>query len=108
MDGSPSPHLRETEHFELARGRVRIYSERWPLKYLISNHGICLGVDTKRRSFLFLAHRGGLLFRERPVGDTVVEDLDYEIPAIIRALRMSDPGSTEGRARSVPIHRPRR
>lgn len=77
---------RETEHFEAGPGRLRIYSERWPIKYLLSNEGLCLGVDTKRRSFLFLAHRHGVILRERPVGDTVVEDLDYEIPAIVRAL----------------------
>jgi hypothetical protein len=78
---------RETEHFELTRRRVQIYSERWPIKYLLSNHGVCLGLDTKRRSILFLAHRGGVILRTRPVGDTVVEDLDYEIPEIARALR---------------------
>jgi hypothetical protein len=78
---------RETEHFELTRRRVQIYSERWPIKYLLSNHGVCLGLDTKRRSILFLAHRGGVILRTRPVGDTVVEDLDYEIPEIVRALR---------------------
>lgn len=78
---------RATEHFELTRSRIRIYSERWPIKYLLSNHGMCLGVDTKRRSFLFLAFRGGIILRQRPVGDTVVEDLDYDILAIVRALR---------------------
>jgi hypothetical protein len=82
---------RETEHFEMTRRRVRIYSERWPIKYLVSNHGVCLGLDTKTRSFLFLAHRNGVLLRQRPVGDTVVEDLDYEIPAIVRALRGPEP-----------------
>jgi hypothetical protein len=86
---------RETEHFEVTRRRIRIYSERWPVKYLVSNHGLCLGLDTQRRSFLFLAHRKGVILQERPAGDTVVEDLDYEIPAIVRALRSSDPGTTE-------------
>jgi hypothetical protein len=87
---------RATEHFEVRRGRVRIYSERWPIKYLVSNHGICLGIDTKRRSFLFLAHRQGVILRQRPVGDTVVEELDYEIPAIVRALR--SPGAEPSEA----------
>jgi hypothetical protein len=85
MNGGAAPK-RETEHFEVRRGRLRVYSERWPIKYLVSNHGVCLGIDTKRQSFLFLAYRRGLLFRQRPVGDTVVEDLDYEIPEIVRAL----------------------
>jgi hypothetical protein len=89
-----SPRLRETEHFEVTRRRVRIYSERWPIKYLVSNHGVCLGLDTKRCSFLFLAHRGGVILRTRPVGDTVVEDLDYDIPAIVGALRAVNPKRT--------------
>jgi hypothetical protein len=87
--------LRETERFELTRRRVRIYSERWPVKYLLSNHGVCLGLDTKRRSILFLAHRGGVILRWRPVGDTVVEDLDYDIPAIVGALQRTEPAGTE-------------
>ncbi len=86
MDRYPTAP-REAERFEVTRRRVRVYSERWPIKYLVSNHGICLGVDTKRRSFLFLAHRGGLVIRQRPVGDTVVERLDYDIPRIVQALR---------------------
>jgi hypothetical protein len=65
---------------------VKFYSERLALKYLVSNHGICLGIDTKRQSFLLLVSRSGIWLRRRPVGDTVVEDLDYEIPAIVRAL----------------------
>jgi hypothetical protein len=83
---------RATEHFEISRTRIRVYSERWPIKYLVSNHGLCLGIDTKRRSFLFLAHRGGVILCQRPVGDAVVEDLDYEIPAILRALRAEKEG----------------
>ncbi len=65
---------------------MKIVSEYWPLKYLFSEYGVCLGVDTKRASYLFLLHRHGLLLRRRPVGDTIVEDLEYEIPAIARAL----------------------
>jgi hypothetical protein len=65
---------------------VKIYSERLPLKYLLSDHGLCLGVDLKRCSYLFLASRSGLLLQRRPVGDKVVENLDYEIPEIVRAL----------------------
>lgn len=67
-----------------------VYSERFPLKYLLSNHGVCFGIDTHRRSLLFLASRDGIFLRNRPVGDTVVEDLDYDIPAIVRALREED------------------
>ncbi len=65
---------------------MKVYSERLPLKYLISDHGVCLGVDLKRRSYLLLVHRGGWIFQRRPVGDTVVEDLGYEIPDIVHAL----------------------
>jgi hypothetical protein len=90
-----SIHPRQTEHFELARGRLRVYSERWPLKYLLTNDGLCLGIDTKRQSFLFLAYRGGLLVQKRPVGDTVVEDLDYDIPSVVRALQTPDSRGSE-------------
>ena len=66
---------------------MKILSERLPIKYLVSDHGICLGVDTVGCSFLFLLHRGGLVLERRPVGDRVVEDLDYHIPDIAIALR---------------------
>lgn len=66
---------------------MKIYSERLFLKYLFSNHGICFGVDMKHRSYLFLVSKAGVLFQRRPVGDKVVENLDYEIPAIVAALR---------------------
>jgi hypothetical protein len=66
---------------------MKIYSERLFLKYLFSNHGLCLGVDMKRASYLFLVSRAGVVFERRPVGDKVVENLDYEIPAIVEALR---------------------
>jgi hypothetical protein len=65
---------------------VKLYSERLPLKYLLSDHGLCLGVDMKRCSYLFLASRSGVVLQRRPVGDKVVENLDYEIPDIVRAL----------------------
>jgi hypothetical protein len=65
---------------------VKIYSERFAIKYLFSNSGVCLGVDTKRCSYLFIISRMGILFERRPVGDKVVENLNYEIPAIHRAL----------------------
>ncbi len=65
---------------------MKIYSERLPIKYLMSNHGICLGIDTKKASFLFLVSSCGIIMRRRPVGDTIVEDLDYEIPLIHTAL----------------------
>jgi len=65
---------------------VKIYSERLFLKYLFSNHGLCLGVDMRTRSYLFLVSRRGVVLQRRPVGDKVVENLDYEIPAIVQAL----------------------
>jgi hypothetical protein len=72
--------------------RVKIFSEYWPLKYLVSEHGMCLGVDTKRRSYLILLHHRGIMFRRRPAGDTIVEDLHYEIPAIVSALNRAAEG----------------
>jgi len=66
---------------------MKIYSERLFLKYLFSNHGLCFGVDMKQASYLFMVSRRGVVLQRRPVGDTVVEDLDYEIPAIEEALR---------------------
>ncbi len=66
---------------------MKVVSERWPLKYLFSEYGVCLGIDTKRCSYLFLLHHGGLVLQRRPVGDKVVENLHYEIPDIVRALR---------------------
>ncbi len=65
---------------------MRILSERLPIKYLLSDHGLCLGIDTVRCSFLFLLHRGGIVLQRRPVGDRIVEDLDYHIPDIAIAL----------------------
>jgi hypothetical protein len=65
---------------------MKIYSERFAIKYLFSCSGICLGVDTKRCSYLFIASRLGVLFQRRPVGDKVVENLNYEINAIHKAL----------------------
>ena len=35
---------------------MKVYSERFPIKYLFSNYGICLGVDTKKASYLFLTY----------------------------------------------------
>jgi hypothetical protein len=80
-----------------ADGAMKILSERLPIKYLFSDHGVCLGLDTVRCSYLFLLHRGGIVLRRRPVGDKVVENLNYEIPEIARAL------SSE---RDAALHRP--
>ncbi len=76
---------------------MKIYSERLFLKYLVSDHGLCLGVDMRDRSYLFLLSRTGLVLQRRPVGDKVVEDLDYEIPDIVRALA-SEPSPLELRS----------
>ncbi|MCI4325855.1 MAG: hypothetical protein L3K00_08280 [Thermoplasmata archaeon] len=65
---------------------MKLYSERLFLKYLVSNHGVCFGVDMKHSSYLFLVSKRGVVVQRRPVGDKVVENLDYEIPAIVRAL----------------------
>jgi len=61
---------------------LKIYSERFFLKYLFSDRGICLGVDLKDRSYLFLICTMGIVFSRRNRGDRVVEDLDYEIDRI--------------------------
>ncbi len=90
-DNGPPPH-RPTSRFEWSGRFLQVYSERWPIKYLVSNQGLCLGIDTKRHSFLFIASADGILARTRPVGDTVVETLDYDISRIVRALR-EGPGS---------------
>ncbi|MFZ0699052.1 MAG: hypothetical protein WAN74_02505 [Thermoplasmata archaeon] len=66
---------------------MKIYSERLVIKYLLSNHGLCLGLDTERCSYLFLISQAGTILMRRPVGDKVVENLDYEIPAILATLR---------------------
>lgn len=81
---------RETEKFVWSGRTLLVYSERLPIKYLLSNHGICLGIDTVRSSMMFLACRDGVFLRRRPVGDTVVEDLEYDIPRIVGALRDED------------------
>ena len=66
---------------------MKIYSERLPLKYLFSDKGICLGIDTKKASYLFLFSSTGLILKRRPVGDKVVENNKYDIPLIVRELR---------------------
>ena len=66
---------------------MKIYSERFPIKYLFSEKGICLGVDTKKRSFLFILSSFGIMIRKRPMGDKVVESLDYEIDRIYCAIK---------------------
>jgi len=93
----PPASPRETESFVWSGRTLRVYSEKLPIKYLLSNHGLCLGVDSHRRSILFLLGSGGLFFRFRPVGDTVVEDLDYDIPRIVHALREEDRGQVVNR-----------
>lgn len=90
---SDGPVRRPTSRFEWSGRFLQLYSERLPIKYLVSNQGVCLGIDTKRRSFLFIASAVGILARVRPVGDTVVETLDYDIGRIVRALR-EPPGPT--------------
>ena len=70
---------------------MKLYSERLIVKYLVSDHGLCLGLDTKRCSYLFLVSRRGVILQRRPVGDKVVESLDYEIPRIDAVLRSERP-----------------
>ena len=56
------------------------------MKYLFSDRGICLGVDTKRCSYLFLLCKQGILMKKRVVGDKIVETLNYEIDKIYNAI----------------------
>ena len=69
---------------------MKVYSERLLIKYLFSDTGLCLGVDTKKSSFLFLVSKQGIMLRRRPVGDRIVENLDYEIPEIHAALKSEE------------------
>ncbi|MCI4316911.1 MAG: hypothetical protein L3J96_00090 [Thermoplasmata archaeon] len=75
---------------------MKIYSERLFLKYLFSNHGVCFGIDMQRNSYLFLVSQRGVILRRRPVGDKVVENLNYEIPEIVAAIEAEGvPASSE-------------
>lgn len=65
---------------------MKLHSERLFLKYLVSDHGACFGADVNGASYLLLISSRGLVWQRRPAGDRVVEDLDFEIPAIARAL----------------------
>ncbi|MGA9839747.1 MAG: hypothetical protein WBF81_00030 [Thermoplasmata archaeon] len=71
---------------------MKIDSERRFLQYLFSDYGVSFGVDKKDRSYPFLESRAGIALERRPVGDKVVETLDYEIPEIVRT-RAGEPGS---------------
>lgn len=90
MKSDSASRPREAERFSWSGRNLIVYSERLPIKYLLSNHGLCLGFDSRRRSLLFLVSRSGLFLRFRPVGDTVVEDLGYDIPGIAEALKAED------------------
>lgn len=65
---------------------MRTYSDRFFLKYLLSDRGVCLGVELRDRSYLLIASRRGITFRRRPSGDRVVEHQGYDIPRILQAL----------------------
>lgn len=69
---------------------LKIYSEMFPIKYLFSDEGLCLGADTKKKSFLFIVCRKGVLLRKRPVGDKVVEDHGYNVNSIYDAIVMGE------------------
>ena len=71
---------------------MKIYSERFVLKYLFSDQGICLGVDLKEKSYLFLICTRGIIFRRRNKGDKVVENLNYEINSIYDSVVRSQEG----------------
>ena len=66
---------------------MKFYSDRFALKYLCSDRGLCLGVELKDRSYLLLVSSEGLLVRQRPAGERVVEDLDHDITRIVRFLQ---------------------
>ena len=71
---------------------MKFYSERFFIKYLIENSGICLGIDMKNNSYLFLVTKNGFMVKKRPAGDKIVENLNYDVGRVSLFLRNMDPG----------------
>lgn len=66
---------------------MKFYSEKFFIKYLIENRGICLGIDMKKKSYLFLVTKNGFILKERPAGDKIVENLNYEVEKVSQYLK---------------------
>ncbi len=72
---------------------MKFYSEKFFIKYLIENSGICLGIDMKNKSYLFLATKNGFMLKKRPAGDKIVENLNYDVGRVSLFLRNMHTGN---------------
>ena len=72
---------------------MKFYSEKFFIKYLIENSGICLGIDMKNKSYLFLATKNGVMLKKRPAGDKIVENLNYDVGRVSLFLRNMHTGN---------------
>ncbi|MHB1492721.1 MAG: hypothetical protein ACYCSG_05130 [Thermoplasmataceae archaeon] len=66
---------------------MKLYSEKFFIKYLLENNGLCIGIDMKTRSYLFLITQRGIMLKKRPAGDKIVENLNYEVIKVSDYLR---------------------
>ena len=74
---------------------MKFYSERFFIKYLIENSGICLGIDMKNNSYLFLVTKSGFMLKKRPAGDKIVENLNYDVGRVSLFLRNTETGNKQ-------------
>jgi hypothetical protein len=74
---------------------MKFYSEKFFLKYLIENSGICLGIDMKNNSYLFLVTKSGFMLKKRPAGDKIVENLNYDVGRVSLFLRNTETGNKQ-------------
>ncbi|MCL4348437.1 MAG: hypothetical protein M1159_04995 [Candidatus Thermoplasmatota archaeon] len=72
---------------------MKFYSEKFFIKYLIENNGICLGIDMKNNSYLFLVTKSGFMLKKRPAGDKIVENLNYDVGRVTLFLRNMETGN---------------
>ncbi len=72
---------------------MKFYSEKFFIKYLIENSGICLGIDMKNNSYLFLVTKSGFMLKKRPAGDKIVENLNYDVGRVSLFLRNTETGN---------------
>ncbi|EQB66717.1 MAG: hypothetical protein AAE985_05630 [Thermoplasmataceae archaeon] len=72
---------------------MKFYSEKFFIKYLIENNGICLGIDMKNNSYLFLVTKSGFMLKKRPAGDKIVENLNYDVGRVSLFLRNTETGN---------------
>ncbi len=74
---------------------MKFYSEKFFIKYLIENSGICLGIDMKNNSYLFLVTKSGFMLKKRPAGDKIVENLNYDVGRVSLFLRNTETGNKQ-------------